>query len=114
MPIPAGWRVLFDAQQRGALAKTSAYVYVRHPQYDGYILVMLGFLVQWPTILTVAMFPVLVVMYAKLARAEEKEALAAFGDEWRAYAAAVPAFAPRLGTLLGSERATGHNDTGGA
>jgi protein-S-isoprenylcysteine O-methyltransferase Ste14 len=87
---------------------------VRHPQYDGFVLVMLGFLVQWPTILTVAMFPVLVVMYVKLARAEEKEALAVFGDAWRTYAATVPAFVPRFGVLIGSEPASGRNDTGGA
>ena len=114
MLIAAGWRVLYEAQQRGALAKTGAYTYVRHPQYDGFILVMLGFLVQWPTILTVAMFPVLVAMYAKLANAEEKEALAAFGDEWRAYAAGVPAFLPRLGAFVGSEQTSGRNGKGAA
>ena len=113
MLIAAGWRVLYEAQQRGAMAKTGAYAYVRHPQYDGFILVMLGFLVQWPTILTVAMFPVLVIMYVKLARAEEREALAAFGDEWRAYAAAVPAFVPRPGALVGPKGATGRDDAGG-
>ena len=95
------------------MAKTGAYAYVRHPQYDGFILVMLGFLVQWPTILTVAMFPVLVIMYVKLARVEEREALAAFGDEWRAYAAAVPAFVPRPGALVGPQGATGRDDAGG-
>ena len=51
-----------------------SYGYVRHPQYVGFILVMFGFLVQWPTVLTLAMFPVLSVMYVKLARAEEREA----------------------------------------
>jgi methanethiol S-methyltransferase len=92
--IATAWRVLYEAQQRQSLATSGAYSYVRHPQYVGFILVMFGFLVQWPTVLTLAMFPVLVVMYVKLARAEEREALAAFGDEYRRYMADVPEFIP--------------------
>jgi protein-S-isoprenylcysteine O-methyltransferase Ste14 len=65
---------------------------IRHPQYVGFILVMLGFLLQWPTLLTLAMFPVLVVMYIRLARHEEKEALASFGEVYRDYMARVPGF----------------------
>ena len=66
--ISAAWRVLYDAQQRRALATTGPYSYVRHPQYVGFVLIMFGFLLQWPTILTLAMFPVLVWMYVRLAR----------------------------------------------
>ena len=94
--ISAAWRVLYNAQQRRALATAGPYNYVRHPQYVGFILVMFGFLVQWPTLLTLAMFPVLVFMYLKLARAEERETLASFGDTYREYMAKVPAFFPRL------------------
>jgi len=101
MMIAAAWRVLYAAQQRRTLATTGPYTYVRHPQYVGFVLVMLGFFVQWPTLLTLAMFPVLVFMYVKLARAEEREALAAFGDAYRGYMAKVPAFFPRLSRLLG-------------
>jgi len=57
---------------------------------------MFGFLLQWPTLLTLAMFPMLVWMYARLARAEERDAVASFGDAYRRYAADVPAFIPRL------------------
>src|SRR5512139_3475366 len=78
--ISAAWKVLYDAQQRRALATTGPYSYVRHPQYVGFILVMFGFLLQWPTILTLAMFPVLVWMYVRLARQEEREAYSVFGD----------------------------------
>jgi protein-S-isoprenylcysteine O-methyltransferase Ste14 len=73
----------------GALATTGIYSYVRHPQYVGFILVMFGFLLQWPTLLTLAMFPVLVFMYVRLAWIEEHEALQEFGDEYR-----VPSFIP--------------------
>jgi protein-S-isoprenylcysteine O-methyltransferase Ste14 len=58
--ISAAWRVLYQAQRRGELAVTGPYAHVRHPQYVGFILVMLGFLLQWPTLLTLAMFPLLV------------------------------------------------------
>lgn len=98
--IAAAWRVLYDAQQQRVLATTGPYSYVRHPQYVGFILVMLGFLVQWPTLLTLAMFPVLTVMYVKLAMSEEREAIAEFGSAYSGYAADVPAFIPRLGRLF--------------
>ena len=98
--IAAAWRVLYAAQQRRALATTGPYSYVRHPQYVGFILVMFGFLVQWPTLLTLAMFPILTVMYVRLAKSEERDAIAEFGPAYAAYAADVPAFIPKLGRLF--------------
>ncbi|MEN3231899.1 isoprenylcysteine carboxylmethyltransferase family protein [Methylorubrum rhodesianum] len=97
----AAWKVLYAAQREGRLATGGAYAYVRHPQYVGFVLVLLGFLVQWPTLLTLAMFPLLVAMYVRLARSEEREALAAFGDAYRTYMQRVPAFFPRWTTLMG-------------
>jgi protein-S-isoprenylcysteine O-methyltransferase Ste14 len=96
--ISAGWKVLYEAQRQRRLATTGIYSYVRHPQYVGFILVMFDFLLQWPTLLTLAMFPVLVFMYVRLARIEEHEALQEFGDEYRAYRIRVPGFLPRLGS----------------
>ena len=93
--ISASWRVLYEAQRKRALATTGPYSYVRHPQYVGFILVMFGFLLQWPTLLTLAMFPVLVWMYVRLARSEEQDAIAEFGEDYRQYARSVPAFFPR-------------------
>jgi protein-S-isoprenylcysteine O-methyltransferase Ste14 len=57
---------------------------------------MIGFLLQWPTILTLAMFPILVFMYVNLAHREEQEALAEFGETYAEYAARTPRFVPRL------------------
>ena len=99
--ISAAWKILYDAQKQNKLATTGPYSYVRHPQYVGFILVMFGFLLQWPTILTLAMFPVLTVMYVMLARSEEQEALASFGSDYRKYMADVPGFVPRLSRLFG-------------
>jgi len=93
--ISSGWTRLYRAQKRKTLATDGIYARVRHPQYDGFILVMLGFLFQWPTLLTLAMFPVLTFMYVRLARREEQEALATFGEEYRAYMEQVPGFFPR-------------------
>jgi methanethiol S-methyltransferase len=93
--IAAAWRVLYAAQRSGTLATTGPYRHVRHPQYVGFVLVLLGFLLQWPTLLTLAMFPVLVWMYVRLARTEEREAEADFGAAWNSYASQVPAFIPR-------------------
>ena len=93
--ISAAWRVLYAAQRDGAIAKSGPYSYVRHPQYVGFVLVMFGFLLQWPTLLTLAMFPILVWMYVQLAKSEERDAIAQFGEAYRQYAARVPGFIPR-------------------
>ena len=95
--ISAGWTVLYQSQRQHKLATTGVYAHFRHPQYVGFVLVMLGFLLQWPTLLTLAMFPVLVFMYVRLARTEEREALAAFGAAYEQYMRDVPAFVPRFG-----------------
>ena len=98
--IAAGWKLLYEAQRRHALATSGIYSYMRHPQYAGFVLVMFGFLLQWPTILTLAMFPVLVFMYVRLAHSEEREAVAEFGSAYELYRRNVPGFFPRIGTLI--------------
>jgi methanethiol S-methyltransferase len=95
--LAKAWRVLYEAQRRGVLATTGPYARVRHPQYIGFVAILLGFLLQWPTLLTAAMFPILVWMYARLARSEEREMLAQFGAAYVAYAHATPRFLARLG-----------------
>lgn len=106
--ISAAWKVLYDAQRGRTLATTGPYSYVRHPQYVGFILVMFGFLLQWPTILTLAMFPVLTVMYVRLARTEEQDARREFGDAYVKYATKVPGFVPTLSRILGQESSGGY------
>ena len=100
--ISVGWKALYDAQRQHRLATSGIYSYIRHPQYDGFIAVMFGFLLQWPTLLTLAMFPVLVFMYVRLALTEEREALAEFGNEYAQYMREVPGFVPRLRDLMRS------------
>lgn len=92
--IAKGWDVLYAAQQKHELATTGIYARMRHPQYLGFILVISGFLLQWPTLLTLAMYPVLVVMYLRLAKKEEREAVREFGSRYLDYQANVPGFIP--------------------
>lgn len=93
--LSTAWPVLYRAQREGRVAQDGPYARLRHPQYAGFFLIMTGFLLQWPTLLTLAMYPVLVWVYARLARAEERDSLARFGDAYRRYMAEVPRFVPR-------------------
>ena len=99
--LASAWRVLYAAQRDRRLAMTGPYARLRHPQYLAFVMILSGFLLQWPSLLTVLMFPVLVYMYARLARREEREVAAAFGDEYVRYARRAPAFFPRLDELFG-------------
>ena len=96
--LASAWGVLHQAQQTRSLATDGWYARCRHPQYIAFVMIMFGFLLQWPTLPTVVMFPILVWVYVRLARREEKMALAEFGNEYRAYMDNTPAFFPRLGT----------------
>jgi protein-S-isoprenylcysteine O-methyltransferase Ste14 len=98
--LSSAWPVLLKAQRDHRLATTGLYARIRHPQYVGFVLIMLGFLFQWPTLLTLVMFPVLVWMYVRLARREERAAMAEFGEEYARYVAATPAFIPRFGRAV--------------
>ena len=95
--LARAWRILHPAQRCRHLATAGPYSYVRHPQYVAFVLIMFGFLLQWPTIVTLAMFPVLVFMYVLLARREEREAQDQFGEEYATYRAYTPAFVPKFG-----------------
>ena len=95
--LASAWNVLYAAQRQHRLATSGVYARIRHPQYVAFVLIMLGFLLQWPTLVTLVMFPLLAFMYAKLARREEQESLARFGDEYRRYMQRTPAFFPRVG-----------------
>ena len=102
--LSASWRILYKAQTTKTLATTGPYSYIRHPQYAAFTMIMLGFLLQWPTIPTLIMFPVLVATYARLSIKEEHDVEKEFGEVFRAYAAKTPRFFPHLS--LGSKATT--------
>ena len=94
--LSSAWNVLHHAQRRRTLVTSGPYARIRHPQYVAFVLILLGFLLQWPTLLTLLMFPILLVMYARLAVTEEAEMRKQFGADFDTYAARTPRFLPLL------------------
>lgn len=92
--LASSWRVLYKAQLSHALACTGWYARCRHPQYIAFIVIMFGFLLQWPTIPTLILFPIMLAIYVRLAKREEQVALNEFGDVYRRYMDTTPAWCP--------------------
>lgn len=99
-----GWREIHKQywsreKGEGKLVTTGIYRYVRHPQYTGFLLVTLGMLVEWATIPLLIMWPILVVLYYRLARREEAEMEKEFGNQYIEYKKKTSMFVPlpRLG-----------------
>lgn len=92
--VALGWRRIYQA--KSGLVIDGIYGVVRHPQYLGFDLVIIGFLIQWPTILTLIMAPILLIMYFRLSRREEKQLISTFGDTYLAYMNRVGGFSPRI------------------
>lgn len=93
--LSSSWNVLYHAQRANALATTGPYARIRHPQYMAFVMILLGFLLQWPTLLTLVMFPFLLVMYARLSLSEEAEMRGQFGTAYDDYARQTPKCFPR-------------------
>jgi protein-S-isoprenylcysteine O-methyltransferase Ste14 len=98
--LAAAWQVLYRAQRSGTLACSGPYAIIRHPQYVAFMAIMVGFLIQWPTLPTLIMFPVLTIVYVRLAKREEREARQQLGDIYTSYALQVPRFLPRMKKLV--------------
>ncbi len=90
--MAAGWWQTWRA--RGGLVTSGLYRFARHPQYTGFLLVIVGFLIQWPTLPTVVLFPILVATYYRLARREELEMTERLGERYAAYRARTPMLLP--------------------
>ncbi len=91
--VIAGWRPIYRSE---GLVIKGPYRLLRHPQYLGFLLITGGWLIHWPTIPTMLMWPILVFLYYKLAQKEEKEMEIRFGEEYKAYKQSVPMFIPKL------------------
>jgi len=92
LPLAPGWVQTWRA--KGALVTSGLYRLARHPQYLGFLFVIVAFLIQWPTLPTLVLFPVLVVAYVRLARREERDLAARFGARWDDYQSRVPLLLP--------------------
>lgn len=92
-----GWREVYQANKEGRLATDGLYGLMRHPQYSGIILAVFGEgVVHWPTVISLALFPVIVIAYYTLAKREEQEMVEKFGEQYREYQRRVPMFIPRF------------------
>lgn len=89
--IAAGWKQIHSA---GGLVTTGIYRWMRHPQYTGIFLFTLGWILHWPSVVTLALWPVLVAAYVWLSRFEERQAAEEFGAEWDDYAGRTKRFIP--------------------
>jgi protein-S-isoprenylcysteine O-methyltransferase Ste14 len=94
--LSSAWNVLHQAQKTKVLATSGWYARCRHPQYVAFILIMFGFLLQWPTIPTLVMFPILLVVYVQLSNKEEGMVISEFGDEYLSYMSKTPAWIPKF------------------
>ncbi len=92
-----GWRQIHIAVKSDSMATTGLYRYVRHPQYTGFFLFLIGSVINWPTLITLLTLPILWIVYLRLARMEERDALEEFGDRYRNYMLTTGRFLPRLG-----------------
>ncbi len=92
--VVRGWRLIYRGGER--LVTEDLYQHVRHPQYLGLIGITLGMLIQWPTLTTIVMGPILMIAYYRLARREEQEMEVRYGKAYRHYRARTPMFIPSL------------------
>lgn len=104
--IASAWKVLYESQKNGKLATAGPYHLIRHPQYLGFILIILGFLFQWPTLIILIMAPILIIRYFKLAKAEEIELTAKYGSTYKTYERNTPRYFPKIGQFLGLQNKT--------
>ncbi len=96
--ISAGWELVYHSE--GELVTDGIYKYMRHPQYCGIFVITLGFMIQWPTLTTLLLWPFVIWMYYRLARKEEQQALEKFPERYREYMEKTPMFFPKWSKLF--------------
>lgn len=94
--IAKAWDVLYKSQKVNKLVVSGAYQYIRHPQYTGFVLIIIGFLLQWPTLITLIMAPILIWRYIRLGRDEEKTMIKKFTGKYLVYQKVTPTCIPSI------------------
>ena len=100
--VVIGWQAIhthYWSKERGAgqLVTSGIYRFIRNPQYTGFLLITLGMMLEWATLTLLVMWPVLIVIYYRLARREERDMEAEFGDAFVDYRERTGMFLPRVG-----------------
>lgn len=91
--IAIGWRQIHNAKE---LITSGIYKYIRHPQYTGIFLFTSGWILHWPSMVTLILWPILMVAYVWLAIFEEKQLVAEFGKAYLEYSGKTKRFIPML------------------
>ncbi len=91
--VVLGWRAIHRSPDR--LVVAGIYARVRHPQYLGLLVLTLGLLLWWPTLLTMPMWPVLARAYVRLAGREDSDLAARYGEAFEEYCRSVGRFLPK-------------------
>ncbi len=97
--VIVGWSQIFrhywrKEQNQGQLVTSGIYRYIRHPQYTGFLLITLGMIFEWATLPLLIMWPILVILYYRLAKREEADMEQEFGQQYSAYRAKTGMFLP--------------------
>ncbi len=108
--LAAGWQQVYKAQKEHRLVTDGVYRFVRHPQYTGIFIAVLGQLIHWPTVPTLFLAPLILFLYWRLSIKEERQMFDRFGAEYAAYASRTPRFIPRWGTWRTTFRASQNMD----
>ncbi len=100
--VVVGWREIYrqywsKEENRGHLVTSGIYRYIRHPQYTGFMLITLGMMLEWVTLPLLIMWPILGVVYYRLARREEADMEKEFGKEYVEYRNRTSMFVPLPG-----------------
>jgi len=97
--ISNGWYHIYHKywsadEGKGRVVKTGVYRYIRHPQYTGFLLITVGMLFNWATLPTLIAWPIMVWIYVRLAKREEKDMIEEFGEEYVMYMKKTKMFIP--------------------
>lgn len=92
--VTEGWERIYRSQ--GRLVVDGVYAHVRHPQYTGIFIITLAFMIQWPTLATLILWPFVIHMYVSLAKREELDVREKYPLEYPDYSARTPMFFPRI------------------
>ncbi len=94
-----GWQSIYHGywkhiKGKGQIVSSGIYKYIRHPQYAGLLLIAFGMLLGWATLPTLLMYPIIVILYVRLTKKEEKDMINEFGEEYISYMHKTKKFIP--------------------
>jgi protein-S-isoprenylcysteine O-methyltransferase Ste14 len=96
------WRELYRSTE--PVVASGIYAHIRHPQYVGLTLFAFGWLLHWPTVPALVLFPFIAGAYGLASLREEAWMLEHFPLEYRAYVQTTGFYLPRSALAKRSQR----------